>query len=307
MTAEIKSAYLAPEGLSEPLSKEIDGVIAVHDRLILSSKPFVNAHWAQNIWKNPVVLPVDSINNAAKKLKAIQRNWCLYSFTVHRRAQLIQGKLNSKKLKAQIFPSSLSENPLGSWCLLDENTLLASADCSSPFPNGEPSFIEDKDGPPNRAYLKLYEALTFAGKTPGEGEFCIDIGGSPGGWAWVIQKCGAEVLSVDRSPLDEKISNLKGVSFEKRDAFSLLPAEFIEKGQSVDWLFSDVICYPEKLYDWLSVWIDSGICKNFICTIKLKGQPEMDIIKKFAAIPNSKVLHLFYNKNELTFFRLDQK
>ena len=304
MTSKIHSAYLAPEGLSESLLKEIDGVIAVHDRLILSSKPFVNAHWAQNIWKNPVTLPIDSINDAAKKLKSIQRNWGLYSFTMHRRAQLIQGKLNSKKFKAQPFPSSFSDGPLGSWCLLDESTVLASADCTSPFPNGEPSFIEDKDGPPNRAYLKLYEALAFAGKTPVEGEFCIDVGGSPGGWAWVIQKCGAEVLCIDRSPLNEKITDLKGVSFEKRDAFSLLPAEFIEKGQSVNWLFSDVICYPEKLYDWVSIWIDSGICKNFICTIKLKGEPEMAIIKKFAAISDSKVIHLFYNKNELTFFKL---
>ena len=305
MTAEIKSAYLAPEGLSEPLLKEVDGVIAVHNQLILSSQPFINAHWAQNIWKNPITLPIDSINDAAKKLKSIQRNWCLYSFTLHRRAQLIQEKLNFSKSKPMSFPTSLpSKGVRGSWCLLNENTLLASTDCTSPFPNGKSSFIEDKNGPPNRAYLKLYESLTLAEKIPVEGEFCIDIGGSPGGWAWVIQKCGAEVLSIDRSPLDEKISNLKGVSFEKRDAFSLLPEEFIEKGQSVDWLFSDVICYPEKLYDWLSIWVDSGICKNFICTIKFKGKPEKDIIKKFAAIPKSKVLHLFHNKNELTFFRL---
>ena len=305
MTAEIKSAYLAPEGLREPLLKEVDGVIAVHNQLILSSQPFINAHWAQNIWKNPITLPIDSINDAAKKLKSIQRNWCLYSFTLHRRAQLIQEKLNFTKPKPMSFPTLLpSQGIKGSWCLLDENTLLASTDCTSPFPNGESSFIEDKNGPPNRAYLKLYESLTLAGKTPVEGEFCIDIGGSPGGWAWVAQKCGAEVLSIDRSPLDEKISNLKGVSFEKRDAFSLLPEEFIEKGQSVDWLFSDVICYPEKLYDWLLIWVDSGICKNVICTIKFKGKPEKDIIKKFAAIPKSKVLHLFHNKNELTFFRL---
>ena len=305
MTVEIKSAYLAPEGLSEPLLKEVDGVIAIHNQLILSSQPFINAHWAQNIWKNPITLPIDSINDAAKKLKSIQRNWCLYSFTLHRRAQLIQEKLNFIKPKPMSFPTPLpSKGVMGSWCLLNENTLLASTDCTSPFPNGESSFIEDKNGPPNRAYLKLYESLTLAEKTPVEGEFCIDIGSSPGGWAWVIQKCGAEVLGIDRSPLDEKISNLKGVSFEKRDAFSLLPEEFIEKGQSVDWLFSDVICYPEKLYEWLSIWIDSGICKNFICTIKFKGEPEKDIIKKFAAIPNSKVLHLFHNKNELTFFRL---
>ena len=305
MTAEIKSAYLAPEGLNELLLKEIEGVIAVQDRLILSSQPFINACWAQNIWKNPKVIPIDSINDAAKKLESNQRNWCLYSFTLHRRAKLIAEKLNSKKPKLLTFPTSLSGDPLGSWCLLDENTILASADCTSPFPNGIPSFIEDKSGPPNRAYLKLYEALTLAEKTPQIREFCIDIGGSPGGWAWVIQKCGAEVLSIDRSPLDEKISKLKGVSFKKRDAFSLLPEEFEKEGRSVDWFFSDVICYPEKLYDWLLVWINSGICKNFICTIKLKSESRQDIIKKFSAIPNSKVVHLFHNKNELTYFNLD--
>ena len=305
MTAEIKSAYLAPEGLNELLLKEIEGVIAVQDRLILSSQPFINACWAQNIWKNPKVIPIDSINDAAKKLESNQRNWCLYSFTLHRRAKLIAEKLNSKKPKLLTFPTSLSGDPLGSWCLLDENTILASADCTSPFPNGIPSFIEDKSGPPNRAYLKLYEALTLAEKIPKIREFCIDIGGSPGGWAWVIQKCGAEVLSIDRSPLDEKISKLKGVSFKKRDAFSLLPEEFEKEGRSVDWFFSDVICYPEKLYDWLLVWINSGICKNFICTIKLKSESGKDIIKKFSAIPNSKVVHLFHNKNELTYFNLN--
>ena len=305
MTAEIKSAYLAPEGLNELLLKEIEGVIAVQDRLILSSQPFINACWAQNIWKNPKVIPIDSINDAAKKLESNQRNWCLYSFTLHRRAKLIAEKLNSKKPKLLTFPTSLSGDPLGSWCLLDENTILASADCTSPFPNGIPSFIEDKSGPPNRAYLKLYEALTLAEKTPQTREFCIDIGGSPGGWAWVIQKCGAEVLSIDRSPLDEKISKLKGVSFKKRDAFSLLPEEFEKEGRTVDWFFSDVICYPEKLYDWLLVWINSGICKNFICTIKLKSESGKDIIKKFSAIPNSKVVHLFHNKNELTYFNLN--
>ena len=69
MTSEIQSAYLAPEGLNEPLLKEIEGVIAVQDRLILSSQPFINAYWAQNIWKNPKIIPIDSINDAAKKLE----------------------------------------------------------------------------------------------------------------------------------------------------------------------------------------------------------------------------------------------
>jgi 23S rRNA (cytidine2498-2'-O)-methyltransferase len=304
MKSEIQSVYLSPKGLSELLLNEIGAVIAVHDRLIFSSEPFIEVHWAQNIWKNTQIISFESINDASKKLKTLQKNWCLYSFTLHRRAKLIQDKLNLKPQKPLAFPKNLPKNVLGSWCLLDENTLLASTDCSSPFPNGEPIFIQDKKGPPNRAYLKLFEALTLAGQIPRPGEFCIDIGGSPGGWTWVIQKCGAEVLSIDRSPLDKKILNLKNVVFEKRDAFSLLPEVFKKEGRQVDWLFSDLICYPEKLYDWLSMWIDSGICKNFICTLKFKGQPESGIVKKFSAIPNSKVIHLFHNKNELTFIKL---
>jgi 23S rRNA (cytidine2498-2'-O)-methyltransferase len=304
MTLEIRSAYLAAEGLSKPLLQELKGVVAVHDRLILSDQPAKDVHWAQNIWHNPKTLYVESINDAAKQLKAIQRNWCLYSHTLHRRANLILDKLPPMKFKPLSFPSSLTTSPLGSFTLLDENILLASAECSSPFPNGEVHFIEDKEDPPNRAYLKLYEALTLAGATPKPGEFCIDFGGSPGGWAWVIHKCGAKVLSIDRSPLASSVTDLKGVSFQKRDAFTLLPEEFQEKNRRIDWLFSDVICYPEKLYEWIMRWVESGICKNFICTIKFKGDPDPFIVKKFAAIPNSHVLHLYHNKNELTWFKI---
>ena len=47
-----------------------------------------------------------------------------------------------------------------------------------------------------------------------------------------------------------------------------------------------------------------GFAKNFICTIKFKGKPDLSIVDKFDAIPNSRVLHLFQNKNELTWFKL---
>ncbi|MEO2044658.1 MAG: hypothetical protein ABGX43_08650, partial [Nitrospinaceae bacterium] len=75
-------------------------------------------------------------------------------------------------------------------------------------------------------------------------------------------------------------------------------------GKTVDWLFSDLICYPEKLYEWILKWVESGVCKNFICTIKFKGKPNFMIINNFAAIPGSHVRHLFHNKNELTWFKI---
>ena len=81
MTCEIKSAYLAAEGLMDPLLNELEGVTSVHDQLILSTQPAKNAFWAQNVWRNPQFLNIKSINDAANQLKALQRNWCLYSYT----------------------------------------------------------------------------------------------------------------------------------------------------------------------------------------------------------------------------------
>ena len=79
MTCEIKSAYLAAEGLMDPLLKELEGVTSVHDQLILSTQPAKNAFWAQNIWRNPQVLHIESINDAAKQLKNIQVSYLIHS------------------------------------------------------------------------------------------------------------------------------------------------------------------------------------------------------------------------------------
>lgn len=300
MKSSVRTAYLAAPGFQDQLLSELDGITTIHERLALTEQPGQQAFWARNIWLNPILLPIDSIADGARKLQAIQRNWWLYSFKLHRRAKLIQEKLPKVSAKPLDFPSKLPASHLGSWTLLDSNTILASARCSSLFPNGEMKFIEDREGPPGRAYLKLWEALTLMQKFPRRGQFCIDAGGSPGSWSWVIQKLGARVLSVDRSPPDPKVLALPGVDFQQRDAFSLKPEEFKDKGKTVDWLFSDVICYPEKLYEWILMWLDSGVCKNFVCTLKFQGGHNYDIARKFSEIPDSQVVHLYHNKHELT-------
>ena len=300
---EIRSAYLGSEEYMEPLKNELDGIIGIHDQLILSSAPTIKSLWSINTWQNPTILTIDSINDGAKKLKATQRNWCLYSYQFHRRAKLIQEKLPHISAKPLRFPCSLPTSPIGSWTLLTQNQILASSKCSSLFQNGEILFEEDNEGPPSRAYLKLYESLTKIEKFPQPGEFCIDAGGSPGGWAWAIQKLGARVLSVDRSPLDLKIASLPNVEYHKGDVFAIKPSDF----DKVDWLFSDVICYPEKLFEWISIWVDSKKCKNFICTIKFQGVPDYGFARKFLEIKGSQVVHLYHNKHELTFIRTGLK
>ncbi len=67
--SEIRSAYLAAEDFSSQLLGEVPGVIASHGQLVLSSEPATNVLWAQNIWNNPVVFSIESINFGAKKLK----------------------------------------------------------------------------------------------------------------------------------------------------------------------------------------------------------------------------------------------
>ena len=125
--------------------------------------------------------------------------------------------------------------------------MLASPVCSSPFPNGEFEFEEDNEGPPSRAYRKLWEALALAGALPAAGETCVDAGASPGGWTWALAGLGAEVLAIDRADLEPRIAALPTVATLRHDAFTLKPRDI----GAVDWLCSDVICYPPALFEWV--------------------------------------------------------
>jgi 23S rRNA (cytidine2498-2'-O)-methyltransferase len=184
---------------------------------------------------------------------------------------------------------------MGAWTLLDGNTLLGSALCSSPFPGGVIQFQENRAEPPSRAYLKLWEAFTLAGRRPGPGERCLDAGASPGGWTWVIARLGAEVVAVDRAPLAPGAAGLPGVRFLRHDAFTLRMRDL----EPVDWVFSDVACYPPKLLAWVTAWLEAGYRGNFICTIKMQGNADLESTRRFSAL-GGRVLHLWHNKHELT-------
>jgi 23S rRNA (cytidine2498-2'-O)-methyltransferase len=262
-----------------------------------------NVFWTQNTWLEPMRIEFDSISEAAQALRNIQRNWAPSLFTQFRRAALIQEKLPSISQKAKIFPWLLPGSPMGSWTLLDAHTMIASPQCTSPFPGGMITFEEDKINPPSRAYLKLQEALVRARKWPQAGQRCLDAGACPGGWTWVLANLGADIIAVDRSPLDERLMIKPNINFIKHDAFTLKPEDI----GPIDWFFSDVICYPEKLYLWIEKWLASGLCKNFVCTIKMQGEADFETTRRFAEIKGSSVVHLCYNKHELTLMKIDDK
>jgi len=259
-----------------------------------------HAWWARNTWLEPFRIEFDSISEAAKALREVQRNWAPCLFTQFRRGELIKERLPPISAKPKPFPFELPTSPMGAWTLLDEHTMLASATCSSPFPGGIVEFEEDKVNPPSRAYLKLREALVQARRFPGPGETCVDAGASPGGWSWVLAGLGARVLAVDRAELEPRIAAMPGVEYRRHDAFTLKPEEFGRQ----DWVCSDVICYPQRLYEWISLWLASGLCEKFICTIKIQGEPDLAAIRLFDSIPGGSVVHLHNNKHELTWIRV---
>lgn len=295
--SKTKQVYIAhPDYLSD-LCEELNDVIEVHGNLVFSHHNCQPA-FAQDIWYNPHIITFESINQAAQHLKQQNLRWFANPVEAIRRMTLIAEKLKIISTKKQPFPPSHTIPKISAFSLLDSNTLIYSIDRWKALPNGEYHFEEDKINPPNRAYLKLWEAFSILNHCPRPGDKAIDLGASPGGWTYVMQSLGTHVLAVDKAPLDPRIAQLPHVKTLQESAFALEPSAC----DPVDWLICDVACYPERLYTLINKWIASKKAKYIIATIKLQGKNNFDVIRQFQAIHNGRVLHLFNNKHELTFF-----
>jgi 23S rRNA (cytidine2498-2'-O)-methyltransferase len=137
--------------------------------------------------------------------------------------------------------------------------------------NGEVAFAEDREGPPSRAYLKLWEALTRLGRHPGPGETCLDLGAAPGGWTWALAARRAGDGG-GQGAARSGVAAMPGVTCRQESAFGLDPRQ----EPPVDWLFSDVICYPARLLALVRRWIEAGAARNFVCTLKFQGETDHD-------------------------------
>jgi 23S rRNA (cytidine2498-2'-O)-methyltransferase len=302
---EMTTGYLAAEGFERELDDELARAgVAVrlhHGRLRVSESPPVHAAWAANIWWDAERIAVTSIGNAAKELRRRQRNWACYAPEHRGRAQLVADALPHVSARPLELGEVAPDAPLGSWTLLERDLLLAARSCSSPFPNGMPRFVEDRDGPPSRAYLKLWETFARLRRQPGPGERCLDLGAAPGGWTWLLARTGAEVLAVDRAPLAPEVHRLANVTWRQGSAFGIDPADVAP----VDWWCSDVIAYPDRLLGLVTRWLDSGRVRNLVCTVKFQGATDHLAAARFAALPGAQLFHLSQNKHELTCVVLD--
>jgi 23S rRNA (cytidine2498-2'-O)-methyltransferase len=294
------TGYLAPAGFVDELKHELGAAVrATHGRLVIAEGPPRPVAWVANLWHAPQRIAIASIGDAAKQLRAIQRNWALYPTAHHRRAALIVEKLPKVSAKPLRFGDPAPTAPLGSWTLLDADTVLAAPRCSSPFPNGEACFVEDKTAP-SRAYLKLWELFTLTGERPKAGDRCLDLGASPGGWTWVLARLGARVTAVDKAVLAPAVTQLPNITVLRQSAFALEPQSI----GPVDWLFSDVICYPSRLYALIEKWMKAGTVRRFVCTVKFQGATDFDTTRRFAQVTGARLLHLHHNKHELAWLKL---
>ncbi len=299
----MSTAYIASRGYEKQLRQELEEsgcpFEQINDRFFLSPEAVRPLAWAVNVWLEVERHHIESIGAAAHILRERGPYWSVHAETVSpRRAGLIAKKLLKIKEKINTFPLLKMPKPRGGYTLLDDNTMLCAQQTSRPCADGELLFEEDHENPPSRAYLKLWESLSLLGDLPKPGDKVVELGAAPGAWTWSLASLGCDVHSVDKAPLDEKIDALPNVTHRTCSAFGLDPAE-----EQADWLFSDIICYPERLLNLIERWMADGYCKRYNITIKFQAETDFDAIRALQKIPGSRLLHLHYNKHEVTWVK----
>jgi 23S rRNA (cytidine2498-2'-O)-methyltransferase len=299
----IYTGYLAIYKFEVELEKELAlkglKIAQKLDRLYLVEGQHEAMIWAQMTAFDLEAITITSIGDGAKKLKALGRNWGLFTVGNHRRAQLIQDELPSYNQKPIPFRHPLPASLMGFWTLIAPDQILASTKTSSPFALGEMTFLEDKVMPPSRAYLKLWEFFTIYAPEAISGGTAIDVGSCPGGWTWVLRELNFDhTISVDKAPIEKRILDLGNITYRQESAFGLDPKDF----ETIDWFCSDIICYPERLLNLVKRFLEAGKVRNFVCTLKYQADVDWESTLKFLEIPGSQIVHLHHNKHEVTWF-----
>jgi len=276
--------YQAAKGFEAELEDELRGT-RLADRLYFAEGAPRPIAWAEDVWIDPVRIIFESLGGASMALLSLGKDWEPFPVAFFDRTALIQKQL----------PASARSKAPGAWALVAKKEILAAAKTLRPNPH----FVEDKEGPPSRAYLKLWEAFHVLGTRPTKGETAIDLGSSPGGWTWVLQQTGAHVISVDKAPLAPHVAKLPRIDFRRESAFGLDPKAI----GHLDWIVSDVICFPKKIALLVLRWLEVHPKANWVVTIKFKGETEMEPLAPLRKIPGSQLVHLHHNRHELTWLK----
>lgn len=274
--------------------------------LIKENEKTKNLKWIQKDLGLFQEYSIHSIKDAVEWIRKKQSEFKVPSIHLslahHRRGELIASHFKDHREKTIYTFGEFPNKKFILYSLVENQKLLLSeSPCELPI-DGVWEFHENKTEPPSRAYLKLWEAFSRLKILPHKNEIAIDLGSCPGGWTWMLHQHCLKVISVDGALIDERLIKKKNIEFLKADAFQLNPNKFNE----LNWICSDMICDPEKLYSLAIQWLEAHPNANFIFTLKFKGPSDFKVIQKFQSIENSSVIHLYQNKHELTWIRMSK-
>lgn len=253
--------------------------------------------WVRSYWPQVERTSFQSVSEAAGALRDVGGLWTPFYHEEKSRTKLIAEALRCPLAKPMEFGKMPPNGQLGGFALLDRNTLVFSKNISPNIRGEQIEFVEDEKAP-SRAYQKLWEIFTRLRVLPSRGEKVTDFGSSPGGWTYVLARLGCEVWSFDKAKLDDSLKGLSNIHYASKDIYKIKMEDLPE----LDWFFSDVIAYPLDLFEFLLPWIEAKKARNFVITLKFKGDTDFKAIEKWLSIPGSRVLHLGANKHELTWF-----
>ncbi len=249
-------------------------------------------------WRECVELPVASIGTAAKSLRDIQRNWAMYAPLHHRRAALIQERLPHVSAKPVVFPAAAPTAPLGSWTLFAPDRLLAAARMQLALRQRRGRAGRGQGRP---AQSRLPETLGSAGAPaplaaagralPRSRRLAgrLDLGAGA--------SLGAQVVAIDKAPLDPKVAAMPGVEWRGESAFALDP-DSVGAGR--------LAVLRHHLLSGAAVPAGRALaCERAGEELRLHHQiPGRDRSRDRRGLrgaPGATVLHLHNNKHELTF------
>ena len=274
---------------------------------VLRAKHKSSLVWARDEWPETEIIDFETVAKVAGELRLRSKlPWTQFTTAAHRRGELIEltfrtkARLQAQHAKKHAWPDEAKASRVQpAFTLLSDSRMALCARPREVLPGGDWTFEEDREGPPSRAYLKLWEWGWRTAKLPRAGETALDLGASPGGWTWVLAKAGLHVQAFDRSPLALELSKseMSRIQFTKGDAFQITP----ENAPACDWVFCDVIAEPKRTVELIEKWIPTNA--GLVFTIKFKGETDFGAIDHLAQIPRAVIRHLNVNKHEVTFWR----
>jgi 23S rRNA (cytidine2498-2'-O)-methyltransferase len=155
----------------------------------------------------------------------------------------------------------------------------------------------------SRAWLKMHEAVLWAGFVLKAGERCVEVGSAPGGASQFLLSRGLDVIGIDPAVIDPVVLADPHFRHIRKRAKEVPRKEFV----GIDWLTSDVNLPPNYTLDAVGAIVKHpGVrLKGLLLTLKLVEWSLADDVPKFLerirswGFRNVRARQLHHNRQEI--------